>query len=200
MFKQIAAGLLFALLAVPAHAAEFEEGTHYSTLNREASSEPEVIEFFSYACGGCNSFQQYMNRLEEAAGDKLEITYMPVGFGRPDFEINQEMFYVMQAYGKVDELHDDVYRRIHVDHKSIRSKGAAREFLAQHGISEEDYDKAAKSFAIQVRIKRANQLTRDMQVSSTPTVVVNNRYVVNLAGVTSPDQFVRMVEYLATNP
>lgn len=200
MFKQIAAGLLLALLALPAQAAEFEEGTHYSTLNREASSEPEVIEFFSYACGGCNSFQQFMNRLEQAADDKLEINYVPVGFGRPDFEANQEMFYVMQAYGKVDELHDDVFRRIHIDHKSIRSEGAAKEFLAEHGITSEEYDEAAKSFATQVRIKRADQLTRDMRISSTPTVVVNNRYVVNLAGVTSPEQFVRMVKFLAGNP
>ncbi|MDX1442568.1 MAG: thiol:disulfide interchange protein DsbA/DsbL [Gammaproteobacteria bacterium] len=199
MFKQILAGLFLATVSLSAHAAEFEEGTHYSVLNREASSSPEVIEFFSYACPGCNSFQTYMTRLEEAS-DTIEVKYMPVGFGRPDFEATQEMFFVMQAYGKVDELHDDVFRHIHGKNQSIRTKSGARDFLAENGISEEDYEKAAKSFATQVRIKRVDQLTRDMRISSTPTVVVNNRYVVNLRGVTSPDQFARLVKFLATNP
>lgn len=200
MLKHIIASLLLAVFALPANAAEFQEGTHYTTLNREASNEPEVIEFFSYACPGCGRFQQFMNPLKQAIEGDIDLKYMAVGFGRPDFEATQELFYVMQAYGKVDELHNEVFSHIHTQNNPIRSKGAAKAFLAEHGISEEDYEKAAKSFATQVRMKRAEQLTRDMRVSSTPTIVVNNRYKVELGGLTAPAQFVRLVKFLATNP
>lgn len=201
MFKHIVAGLLLSFIAAtPLAAAEFEEGTHYSVLNREATEDKEVMEFFSYACPGCNSFQRFMDALERGMGDEITITYVPVGFGQSAFRATQELFYVMQAYGKVEDLHDDVYRRIHVDHRSINSTEAAREFLAENGISVEDFDKAVKSFATQVRIKRAEQLTRDLRISSTPTVIVNGRYMVNIRAVSAPEQFVRLVRYLVQNP
>src|SRR5690606_41098266 len=69
---------LVALLACqPALAAEtFEAGKHYSVISETPSATPSVMEFFSYGCGACFSFDPYMKHVKTALGDKAEVEYI----------------------------------------------------------------------------------------------------------------------------
>lgn len=73
--------IVFALLMAPlANAAsEFKDGVEYKTVQEVASSEPVVVEFFSYVCPHCYSFEPLMANLQERIPE-IELKKNPVAF------------------------------------------------------------------------------------------------------------------------
>ena len=191
--------LLALLITGPAMAAPFTAGTHYAVISDAPTPEPVVMEFFSYGCGGCYSFEPYLQQLKTALGEKVDVQYVPVDFNGGFWTPSQELFLVMEALGKREELHDEAFQFIHGERNPITEKNA-RKFLERHGVSEEEYEAVRKSFAVRVKETRYDQLTKRYRITSTPTVVVNGKYRVENTALTTPDQFVKLVEYLLQNP
>ena len=203
MLKKIVhvALLAAALFAAPTFAADFQVGKHYTIVSEETTQEPVVMEFFSYGCPHCYTFVPFMSQLKSALGDKAEVQEIPVDFGGGYWTATQELYLVLQALGRLDELNMKAFEYIHGERKFISSSNAAKEFAARHGISKEDYEKAAKSFAAHVKKQRYDQLTKRYRISGTPTVIVNGKYKVELPSLSGgPSQFVELVNYLLANP
>lgn len=197
-FRILAA--LALLTAGPTFAASFEQGTHYTVISDEATAEPEVLEFFSYGCGGCYMFDPWFKRAKDVLGEQAKFQYVPVDFGGGFWTPSQNLFLVLEALGRREELHDLAFQYIHGERNGI-TESKAKAFLAQHGVSEEAYEKTLKSFAVHVREQRYDQLTKRYRISSTPTVIVNGKYRVEHTKLTGgPDQFVELLRYLLQNP
>lgn len=200
LLKTFRIGALFALLvAGPAMAAEFEQGTHYSVVAEEATAEPEVLEFFSYGCGGCYVFDSWFQQMKDAIGDDVAVRYIPVDFGGGFWTPAQEIFLVLDALGRREELHNALFQFIHGERNPI-TPANARKFAERHGISEEEYEKALKSFAVHVKESRYDQLTQRFRIRSTPTVVVNGKYQIDHTALSGPGEFVELVKYLLQKP
>lgn len=189
------------LSATPAFAADFVAGKHYTVIAEDAADAPVVMEFFSYGCPHCYTFQPFMNQLKAAIGEKAETLYVPVDFGGGYWTATQELFLVLEALGRLDELHMKAFEYIHNERNTINSSRSAQRFLEQYGVSAEEYSKAAKSFAAHVRKKRYDQLTQRHRIAGTPTIIVNEKYRVELGELNGgPAQFVELVEFLLQNP
>lgn len=187
------------LASAPALAASFEEGRQYTVVAEEPSAEPMVMEFFSYGCGGCFMFDSWFQRMKAAIGDDVKVQYIPADFGGGFWTPAQELFLVMEALGRREQLHDAAFQFIHVERNPI-TEASARRFMAEHGVSEEEYNKLRNSFAVHVKEKRYDQLTRRYRIGSTPTVIVNGKYQVDQTKLSGPAEFVELVKYLLTNP
>ncbi len=63
---------LAAMLMIPmVHAApEFKEGVNYDVVKQTGSAQPEVMEFFSYYCPHCATFEPIVEQLQ--AGSDLK--------------------------------------------------------------------------------------------------------------------------------
>lgn len=192
--------LLLLLAAGPLSAASFEAGKDFSVISAEPTAEPVVMEFFSYGCGACFSFEPFVQRIKSDLGDKVEFNYVPVDFGGGFFTPTQELFLVLEALGRREELHEQVFQFIHGERRGAVNRNAVREFGERHGISREEFEKTLKSFAVHVKKQRYDQLTKRYRISATPTVVVNGKYRVENSALSSPEEFVRLVEYLLQNP
>lgn len=194
----LAAGI--ALLASgPAFAASFEEGTQFTVVAEEPTAEPQIMEFFSYGCGGCFMFDSWFQGMKAAVGDEVKVQYIPVDFGGGFWTPAQELFLVMEALGKREQLHDAAFQFIHGERNPI-TEANARRFMAEHGVSEEQYNAIRNSFAVHVKEKRYDQLTRRYRISVTPTVIVNGKYQVDHTKLDGPAEFIELVKYLLTNP
>lgn len=192
--------LLLLFAAGPLSAASFEAGKHYSVISDEPTAEPVVMEFFSYGCGACYSFEPFIQRMKSELGDQVEFTYVPVDFGGGFFTPTQELFLVLEALGRREELHEQVFQFIHGERRGAVSKNSVREFAERHGISREDFEKTLKSFAVHVRKQRYDQLTKRYRIGATPTVIVKGKYRIENSALTTPDEFVRLVKYLLQSP
>ena len=213
---------LFALLAgAPLGAAPiaWKEGVHYTvadTANRESPPPGKVLitEVFSYGCPACNAFEPTMQKLRASMpAATTQFQLVPAGFiPAEDWPMFQRAFLTAQALKISDKTHDAMYKAVWstgelatMDKVTQRLKSpqptiedAARWYAKQTGVKAEDFIAMAKSFGIESQVKRADDYLRTYKVLSTPTLVINGRYVTDVRSAGGYDQLIDLVRYLAT--
>ena len=94
------------------------------------------------------------------------------------------VFYTAELLGKLPALHSEIYREINVRGNRLDTPAKIEAFFTSKGVSKQDFQKAFSSFAVETKLARAADLNKRYRITSTPTVVVNGRYVtdVQMAG------------------
>jgi thiol:disulfide interchange protein DsbA len=54
-------------------------------------------------------------------------------------------------------------------------------FFVSHGVSKTEFDKAFSSFAVESKLRRAEDLNRRYKITGTPTFVVAGKYVTEVS-------------------
>ena len=85
--------------------------------------------------------------------------------------------------GLVEKTHNAVFDAIHRTHtlpaegdKPDDEKIAA--FYAKYGVDADEFLAAMRSFGTDLKVRRATEHMKDCKVNSTPSIVVNGRYLV----------------------
>lgn len=178
----------------------YQEGLHYSRIE-QASAVPadkvEVVEMFSYLCTHCYTFDPYMNRWAEKAPDHVEFRRLPVVFGRSSWEIYARGYVTAEIMGLDDRAHEAMMERLWKEKKILRSIEEIADFYTQFGVDKAKFLSTAKSFAVDGRIRKDQQLVRDWGITGTPSVVVNGKYrITGNAAIPSFDAMLDVVDYL----
>lgn len=190
--------VLFTLLMAPlvSAAPEFKEGVEYKVVNEVASSKPEVTEFFSYVCSHCYSFEPLMQKLQERVPE-VQLKKVPVAF------LGREMGPVLQrAYGAAvllkveDKLTPAIFDQIHRQKKMPNGLGDIKAIFVANDVEAKDFDGVINSFALNGMIAQYDRATERFNVRGTPTIVVRDKYELNMSEIGSEDRFYRVVEYL----
>lgn len=175
--------------------SKWQAGKHYTTLTpaQPTSVGPdkvEVVEVFWYGCGHCFHLDPMLESWK--AKNKpayAEFTRVPVMWNDVT-KAHARLFYTLEALGKLEQLHTPVFREIHVkgnvlaDRDPAKTEQIHREFLKQHGVSEADFNRTYRSFSVENKLARADQLTKRYRVTGVPLMVVNGKYTtdVGMAG------------------
>jgi len=154
------------------------EGTDYQVMGPKGSAKPEVIEFFSYACGHCYTMEGFVNQFKSNNAN-IKFTAVPTDLGHPQWSVYVKAYYLGQLLKVLDKSHGKIFHRINVLKKPITSDAGLKSFFAELGVTSQQYDSANKSFALDAKLRRAKQLLRKYQVDSTPTFVANQRFKLN---------------------
>ena len=190
--KNIGTAALFILLAsactaVLAQTTAPIAGTDYVEIPNGRPLEPAggkvvVEEFFNYICPACNHFEPQFAAWTAQLPSYVTVRYVPAAF-RVDFVQYARAYYAAQTFDLVDRKHDAVYEAIHRT-KVIPAEGAKPDetliasFYADFGVDAQEFLAVMQSFAIDAKIRRATEHMRRSRVSSTPSIVVNGRYLV----------------------
>jgi protein dithiol oxidoreductase (disulfide-forming) len=148
-----------------------------------------VEEFFNYICPACYGFEPFFAPWAKQLGADVKLVHVPASF-RPDFVQYARAYYAAEALGIAEQSHQAVYDAIH-RLRTIPAEGQRpdeakiAEFYANYGVKATDFLAAMQSFGVNAKVRRANeQMTRN-KIPSTPSVVVNGRYLVR--GTTQAD-------------
>ena len=142
----------------------------------------EVVEVFGYVCPACNMFQSSVRAWKAKLPADVRVTYVPALFG-PDWLPYAHAFYAAESLGLVDKTHDAVYDAIHAKN-SLPGEGdkptaaPIAAFYANYGVSAEQFTNAMDSFAINGKLNKAKQFAVRSQISGTPSLIVNGKYLV----------------------
>lgn len=141
----------------------------------------EVVEVFNYVCPACAAFQPLVNSWKPTLGPDVRFEYVPAAFGG-NWDPYVRAWYTAQALGVADKAHDAVFNAIHVERtlKGERGRDTPEEiaaFYARHGADAATFASTMASFAIDAKFNRAKQFITRNQVNSTPTMIVDGRYV-----------------------
>lgn len=162
-------------------------GTDYVVIQGGQPFDPldgkiEVVEVFGYVCPACNAFQSSVRAWKAKLPADVRVTYVPAMFG-PDWTPYAHAFYAAESLGLVDKTHDAVYDAIHAKN-SLPGEGdkptaaPIAAFYSQYGVSAEQFTNAMNSFAINGKLNKAKQFAVRSQISGTPSLIVNGKYLV----------------------
>jgi thiol:disulfide interchange protein DsbA len=209
---------LCSLLAVPQvqAATNWTEGQHYFRVDSaKRTSVPagtvEVMEVFSYGCPACNQFNPIAHRLAAALPKNAKMVYLPASFNpSEDWPMFQRAYITAQLLGVADKAHDAMFDSVWKngalaisDSTTHRLKNplpsiedAAKFYNKVTGVDVRKFVDTAKSFAVDVKIKAADDLVTAYQVDRTPTIIVNGKYRLHAESAGGYDQLIELVKFL----
>ena len=193
------AGIFLLSLALGAHAQQYEAGVHYQALpvpvqtaNNDAV---EVVEVFSYACVHCYNFDPYINKWEARLPDDVNFVRLPV-IWNPTNQIHARAFYTAESLGKLDEMHEAIFREIHINKKTLSTEADIQIFFERYDVSQEEFESTFRSFAVESKLKRAKNLTQRYRIQSVPLLVTNGKYLTQGTEIKNFDDMLAVTEEL----
>jgi thiol:disulfide interchange protein DsbA len=198
--RSLLAGLV--LLAGPAaHALDLVEGVNYKTLKpaqptNVAPGKVEVVEVFWYACGHCYLLEPSLAAWErKGKAANVELVRLPATWNDM-LKTHARVFYTIEILGK-PQLHDEVFREMNVRGNRLETPEKIEAFFVARGVSKAEFQKAFSGFAVESKLARAVDLNRRYRITSTPTVIVNGRYVTDAGMAGSEGKLFEVINALA---
>jgi len=199
MFKKCLS-LIAVLFLLPslALAQSYQEGDQYRVNDREQrfSDQPrEVVEFFWYGCGGCYAFLPAAEQWKDSLPDDVAFVRVPAVLN-PRWRVHGKAYYVAEALDMVDDIHGEMFNALHEERRQIDDQDSMRDFFVEQGADPDAFDEAFDSFEVDAKLRRAENLARRFSIRSTPSVVVNGRYVTDLSSAGGVDGLVELGNWL----
>jgi len=159
-------------------AADAQLGKDYTLLNPPqptSTKKIEVLEFFFYGCPHCYHLHPLLSAWKKTMPKDVELTYVPTVF-RESWEPMAYTFYALESMGKMEQLHDALYRAWNEDNMVLVDEDKIADFVAKHGVDRAEFVAAYNSFAMKSMVTRAEQMIRSYGIDGTPTLVVDGKY------------------------
>ena len=175
-------------------------GTHYTELpnpvNTRDASKVEVLEAFWYGCSHCFRFEPLLTAWEESAPDDVDVVRFPALWNNL-MKIHAQVYYTAEALDKLDVLHTPVFNAINLQGNRLQNERQIGSLFAEHGVTEEDFEKAFNSFSVRTKVNQAEKRMQDYQIRSTPNMIVNGKYLVTTGqNVRTQEEMLEVVEFL----
>jgi thiol:disulfide interchange protein DsbA len=195
--------LLLAIAAVlpfTTMASEPVEGQHYAAL---ANPQPistgdriEVVELFWYGCPSCNKLEPFIEHwLQEGKQDDTEFVRMPAVVNKR-WELLAKAYYTSELLGKLDTLHPALFAAIHDKKQKIADEAALKAFYLDNGVTEDEFNNTFNSFAVNVKLGNARQMSRKYAITGVPSLVVNGKYRTSVGDANGFENVIAVVNHL----
>jgi thiol:disulfide interchange protein DsbA len=184
-----------------AQASKFQQGVNYKPLvpaqpTSVSPGQVEAVEVFWYGCPHCFALDPSVESWRKS-GKAPYVQFVRVPAMWNDMlKTHARLFYTVEALGKLEELHPVIFREINVNRNLLDNTDKITAFLGQHGISADDYKKAANSFAVEAKLRRAEELNRRYRVQGVPMVVINGKYTADVGSAGGNTQLLQLIDEL----
>ncbi len=180
--------------------AKFVAGKDYIKLGRAVPTETEtgkieVIEFFWYSCGHCNSFEPAFAQWVKNVPKDVVVRRMPVAF-RDDFAPQQRLYFALEAMGLLEKLHSKVFQAIHGERLPLNTDSSILTWIEKQGVDKTKFADTAKSFGVASKLKRAVQLQNDFKIEGVPSLGVAGKYYIDGTSAGSMDRALQVTDSL----
>jgi thiol:disulfide interchange protein DsbA len=199
--RALAAVLL--LVAGPIACAQgFTEGVQYKALTppqptNVSPGKVEVVEVFWYGCSHCFAVEpSFENWIQKGKPANVEVVRVPATWN-PLVKTHARVFYTAELLGKLPQLHTEIFREINVRGNHLDTPEKIEAFFVSQGVAKADFQKVFGSFGVESKVRRAEDLNRRYKVTSTPTFIVNGKYVTDVAMAGSEQQLYKVLNQLS---
>ena len=150
------------------------------------SGKIEVAEVFGYVCPACAAFQPVLAPWKAGLPGDVNFVYVPAMFGGI-WDNYARAFYAAQTLGVQEKTHEALYAAIHVNSelKGERGTDSVQDiagWYGKHGVDAKQFEATMGSFAVNAKTNAAKQFAQRSQISGTPSIIVNGKYLVKGKG------------------
>jgi thiol:disulfide interchange protein DsbA len=188
----------------------WQEGVNYTRLvpaqpTAVPAGQIEVLEFFWYACPHCYAIDPSVESWKKSKPAYISFSRVPVTWSEGHRSLAR-MYYTLESLGKLDQLHSEIFKEIHVNGNPLVASDAndvaASErlqaaYVKKFGISEQDFKKAYHSFSVETALQRADQLVQRYRIDGVPIFVINGKFIADVRTAGSPERLMSLVDDLA---
>jgi thiol:disulfide interchange protein DsbA len=142
------------------------------------NSKIEVVEMFWYGCIHCFQFEPHINKWKKDLPKDITFKRIPA-VPRKDWLPMARAFYAMESLNVLDGLHEKLFNAIHTD-KTLNptDESAAIKWIATNAkLDTKKVEGAFKSFSMEAKLKKANQMFRSAGATGVPTLIINGSYL-----------------------
>jgi thiol:disulfide interchange protein DsbA len=187
--------------------ASWQEGVNYTRIvpgqpTAVPAGQVEVIEFFWYACPHCFSLDPLVESWKKSKPAYISFSREHVMWNEGHRALAR-LFYTLQSMGKLDQLHSEIFKEIHVNGNPLAAADPAESeriqtaFVKKNGISESSFKEKYHSFDVDNAMRKADELVQRYRVDGVPRFVVNGKFVADAAGAGSPEKLIALIGDLA---
>jgi thiol:disulfide interchange protein DsbA len=196
----LAASASLATTATHAQGKPPQEGADFLVLDKPAPTEAgtgkiEVVEFFWYSCPHCNKFEPQLEEWAKKTPKDVVLRRAPVAF-RPDFEPQQRLYFVLEAMGKVEELHKKVFYAIHVERQALNTAELVAGWAEKQGINKAKFTEAYNSFPVATKTRKSTLLQDAYKVDGVPALGVAGKYYTSGSVAQTMERALVVTDYL----
>ena len=155
-----------------------------------------VTEFFWYGCGHCAALDPKLQ--EWAKRHHARIERVPMAF-TSRYEPQQRLYYALLALGRADALQQRVFDAVQRVHRQFDARDSVIDWAVRQGLPRQAFAEAYDSFAVGVRVRRADQLAHSYAIDAVPSLVVQGRWLVvpGTPATSSVDRLFAVLDELA---
>ena len=178
IFRSLAAAAMLAGLTFASAGQALAEPNHLTIEPAQPSDtagKVEVLEFFAYTCPHCFTMEPMTEKWSRGLPENVAFKRVPVAFNANMADL-QKMYYSLEALGRLD-LHEKFFVALHRERQRLYDFDAMADWAAKQGVDRQEFEAAFKSFGINNKIARANELAKNYKVEGTPTLAVGGRYI-----------------------
>lgn len=187
------------LMATAACAQQYTDGKEYLSLKTPQPTSTgdriEVVELFWYGCPHCYRLDPLLETWTKTLPEDVEFIRMPAVLG-PSWELYGKAFYTAELLGVTDKVHPALLEAIHKDKKKLSNVNDLKELFVAQGVSAEDFDNTFNSFAVNVKLNHAKQMTKRYAITGVPTIIINGKYSTSGSQAGSNENIIRVMDYL----
>ena len=143
----------------------------------------EVTEYFWYGCPGCFQFEPRLAHWIEQQNEDVVCLRLPAIWD--DWrEVHARAYYTAQSLDMLDAMHNKLFDAMHVDGNRLRNATELQALFRENGVSDADFSRTYNSFSVNTAINRAKNQAIAYGARSTPSLIVNGKYLVSLSANT----------------
>ncbi len=163
-----------------AQEAKYRYKEHYVPARKAIAdptpAQPDVIEIFWYGCPHCFQFDPLVEKWKASKANDVKFERVPSSLGRPVGILHSRAFYTAEALGVLDTLHPLLFAAIHIKRNPLDTESAIEKIFVDAGVKAEDFRGTFNSFAVEGRVQQAEDMIRNLGITSVPTMSVDLKY------------------------
>jgi len=178
-------------MATTLQAKEFSENEHYEVLDTSVSSEPEIIEYFSFYCMACYRFEPIAKELAATFPDAFKKSHTSGLSPKPGMGSQMTQAYALALMlNKEQAISESIFEQQFGQRESVDSVEKLQDIFVQAGVSQEQFKRGFNNFSVKARAKQMEKAVRDKNITGTPTLVVNGKYKILMSGFRDSDDLI----------
>lgn len=162
---------------------EYLAGEHYRVIDdppRRRAGEPILVqEFFSYGCVHCRNFDPLLDDWREDMPEGADFARSPAAFS-PIWQLLAQTYYALDSLDALEANHLRLFRAIHDNGRQFLSADMIADYIDGNGASKEEFLRAFDSPEVRRHMREAEARQTRFVITSVPTLVVGDKYVVNM--------------------
>ena len=156
----------------------------------------EVIKFFHYGCPHCRDLDPLLEHWVKQQAEDVNFLRVPAIWGNAQLKALAQFYYAAEATGDLEAIHSSIFPAIQDDNTPLFNEEGVAQWVGAKGLDVKRFIDAYKSFGVQSKVQRADQLVRAYRINGVPTLAIDGKWTTSASMAGSHEASLKVADEL----